>query len=185
MPVGPIGLLCIKNTLAYGFRIGVAVGVGAALADSFYGFLAGGGLAILSKFLLDYVGSIKLVGGIFLIYLGVKEIMLCSDFSNKAAVVKTSYFNKTIFAVFFLTLSNPATIISFVAIFAAIGSSSSGGVEIFFMIAGIFFGSLFWWLSLAALVVKIKHKISENMMKKIKIFSGIILCGFGIYAVIY
>jgi putative LysE/RhtB family amino acid efflux pump len=184
MPVGPIGLLCIKNTLSYGFKIGVAVGLGAALADSFYGFLAGGGLALISELLLDYITYIKIIGGIFLIYLGLKEIINYKKIPHQAADVKGSHFFKTIFTVLFLTLTNPATIISFVAIFAVIGGASTDGSGLFTMILGVFFGSLCWWLILAGGVSKIKHKISENIMKIIKIFSGIILCGFGIYAVI-
>ena len=184
MPVGPIGLLCIKNTLTHGFKIGFAVGLGAALADSFYGFLAGGGLAIFSGFLLDYSFQIKLVGAVALIYLGVKEIIEYKNSPSHAAEVKTSNFSKTILAVFFLTLTNPATIIAYLAIFTALGGSSASGVGIFIMILGVFFGSLFWWLILAFSVSKIKHKISPDSMHKIKIFSGIILCAFGIYSLI-
>jgi len=183
MPVGPIGLLCIKNTLSRGFKIGCAVGLGAALADSFYGFLAGGGLAVFSKLLLDYISYIKISGGAFLIYLGVKEIKECGAIS-KVAHIKKSSFAKTILAVFFITLSSPATIIAYMAIFASLGGYSAGGVGIFMMIFGVFVGSLFWWLILAGGVSLIKHKISENLMKKIKIFSGIILCAFGLYALI-
>jgi putative LysE/RhtB family amino acid efflux pump len=184
MPVGPIGLLCIKNTLSYGFKTGFAVGLGAALADSFYGLLAGGGLALISKFLLDYTNYIKVIGGIFLIYLGIKEIRNYKKVPHNAAKIKDSHFFKTVFTVLFLTLTNPATIISFVAIFASIGGLTVGGLGLITMIFGVFFGSLFWWLILAGGVTKIKHKISEKIMKIIKIFSGIILFGFGIYAVI-
>ena len=70
------------------------------------------------------------------------------------------------------------------AIFASIGGLTIGGFGLIPMILGVFFGSLFWWLILASGVTKIKHKISEEIMKIIKIFSGIILFGFGIYAVI-
>ena len=182
MPVGPIGLLCIKNTLSYGFKIGFAVGLGAALADSFYGFLAGGGLALISKFLIDYTFYIKIIGGLFLIYLGIKEIKSYKEIPNKAANIKASHFFKIVVTVLFLTLTNPATIISFIAIFAAIGGSSVGGFGLVTMILGVFLGSLFWWLILAGGVSKIKHKISDNLMKKIKILSGFVLCSFGCYA---
>ena len=185
MPVGPIGLLCIKNTLSHGFKIGFAVGLGAALADSFYGFLAGGGLALISKFLIDYAFYIKIIGGIFLIYLGVKEIKNYKEIPHKAANIKTSHFFKTIFTVLLLTLTNPATIISFIAIFAAIGGSSVGGLGLVTMIIGVFLGSLFWWLILAGAVSKIKHKISDDLMKKIKLLSGFVLFTFGCYALFF
>ncbi len=184
MPVGPIGLLCVKNTLSYGFKTGFAVGLGAALADSFYGLLAGGGLVLISKFLLDYTNYIKVIGGMFLIYLGIKEIRDYKKIPHNAAKIKDSHFFKTVLTVLFLTLTNPATIISFVAIFASIGGLTVGGLGLITMIFGVFFGSLCWWLILAGGITKIKHKISEEIMKIIKIFSGIILFGFGIYAVI-
>lgn len=185
MPVGPIGLLCIKNTLSYGFKNGFATGLGAALADSFYGFLAGGGLILISNFLLNYTNYIKLIGGMFLIYLGITEIKNCQKIDYKTANIKNSHLFKTMFTVLFLTLTNPATIISFIAIFAVIGGSVINKSELIIMIFGVFSGSLLWWLILAATVGKIKHKISDNIIKKIKFSSGIILCSFGVYALVF
>ena len=184
MPVGLIGLLCIKNTLSSGFKIGFAVGLGAALADSFYGLLAGGSLVLISKFLLDYTDSIKVIGGIFLIYLGIKEIRNYKKVPHNAIKTKDLHFFKTVFMVLLLTLTNPATIISFVAIFASIGGLKIGGFELITMVFGVFLGSLFWWLILTGVITKIKHRISEKIMRIIKIFSGIILFAFGIYSVI-
>ena len=188
MPIGPIGLLCIKNTLSHGFKVGFAVGLGAALADSFYGFLAGGGLAIISKLLLNHITYIKFIGGIFLIYLGAREIRTCfnrnHNISSKATNIKSHDFLRTVSTVFLLTLTNPATIISFVAIFATVGNSSINNFEIFIMILGVFLGSLLWWLILAITVSRIKHKISEKLIMKIKIISGSFLIGFGGYALL-
>ena len=183
MPVGPIGMLCIKNTLSHGFKIGVATGLGAAFADSFYGFLGGGGLAILSQFLLNYTNPIKISGGLALLLLGLNEIRTANNLSKHAAKINAKGFSKTTIASFFLTLSSPATIIAYVAVFAALGGSVSQSGEILVMIFGVFCGSLFWWLILAGIVAKIKHKIPEKMMIKIKILSGLILSGFGAYAV--
>jgi len=182
MPVGPIGMLCIKNTLSHGFRIGFATGLGAALADSCYGFIAGGGLAILSHFLLENSVALKIFGSAILIYLGIMEI------KNSHAKIheiqnKKSGFLKNLFTTFLLTISNPMTILSFIGVFAALGKVGSNESDIFLIILGVFCGSLLWWLILATSIAQIRHKISKELMAKIKILSGIILIGFGIYGI--
>lgn len=181
MPVGPIGMLCIKNSLAYGFRIGLAVGIGAACADSIYGFLAGGGLAVISQFLLNYSSIIKIIGSLILLYLGGMEIKNAAKTPGKEAAIKSKKFYKVIVATFFLTLTNPMTILSFIGVFAAIGGVNLNGFSIAIMILGVFCGSLAWWMTLAGTTSIIRHKISHKLMTEIKIISGIILLGFGLY----
>jgi threonine/homoserine/homoserine lactone efflux protein len=183
MPVGPIGMICIKNSLR-GFKLGFAVGVGAAFAHSLYGFLAGGGFAFISKFLLDYSSYLKIIGGLILIYLGIKEIIHNRNLKkNKNIKSKKSLgFKKTAISVFFITLTNPVTILSFVGIFASIGGANLKESDIILMIMGVFSGSISWWLILSTTVSTIRHKISENAMHIIKNISGLILIGFGVWA---
>ncbi len=180
MPVGPIGMLCIKNTLSHGFRIGVATGLGAAMADSCYGFMAGGGLAFLSNLLLNNTTIIKIIGSFILLYLGINEIRNSRAKINEIAVKKSNFY-KTIATTYFLTITNPMTILSFIGVFAALGGGGLNKADIAFIISGIFCGSLAWWLTLAGSVSVIRHKISISSMAKIKIISGIILCGFAAY----
>ena len=71
-PVGPIGVLCIQRSLHNGFKIGLMTGLGAAFADGSYGLIAGFGLTALSSLLINHQFLIRLVGGLFLIYLGIK-----------------------------------------------------------------------------------------------------------------
>src|SRR6185295_11026735 len=71
-PVGPIGVLCIQRSLHDGFKIGLMTGFGAALADGTYGLIAGFGLTALSSLLIDHQFWIRLIGGLFLLYLGIK-----------------------------------------------------------------------------------------------------------------
>lgn len=183
MPVGPIGMICIKNTLSRGFKSGLATGLGGALADSCYGFMAGGGMAFLSKLLINNTNLIKIFGSAILFYLGINEILHAK--SKIADVkIKNSNFIKTIATTYLLTITSPMTILSFVGAFAIIGSNSLGSGTIFFIVFGIFCGSLSWWLTLAISINIIRHKISQNSMAIIKIISGIILCTFAIYAII-
>ena len=183
MPVGPIGMLCIKNTLSHGFRIGIATGLGAALADSCYGFMAGGGLAVLSNFLLSNTVIIKIIGSLILLYLGINEIKNSQAKINELKVKKSNFY-KTIATTYFLTITNPMTILSFIGVFAVLGGEGLNSTNISFIIGGIFCGSLAWWLTLAGSVSIIRHKISTSAMSKIKISSGLILIGFALYAIL-
>lgn len=181
MPVGPIGMLCIKNSLSHGFKIGLAVGLGAACADCIFGFIAGGGFAVISKFLLDYSALIKLVGSAILFYLGVMEISSARKIPTQEIAVKVKKFHKVMAATFLLTLTNPMTILSFIGVFAAIGgviATTKSSIAI--IIAGIFCGSLTWWIILASTTAIIRHKIPQKFMVRIKIISGLILIGFAI-----
>jgi putative LysE/RhtB family amino acid efflux pump len=184
MPVGPIGMLCIRNTLNQGFFIGLATGVGAALADSFYGFLAGGGLVFLSQFLLQYSLAIKILGSLILFYLGFSEILNAKKISAKKIESKKLNAIQTAIFTFFLTLTSPMTILAYVGIFAAVGGGDGGLSDIVLMIFGVFCGSLMWWIILVGIVAKIRHKIDEIWIVRMKYFSGIILCFFGIYSLI-
>src|SRR5690242_13558589 len=74
-PVGPIGVLCIRRTLAHGRMVGFVSGLGAARADAFYGTLAGFGVAFVSSFLISQVIWLQLVGGLFLCHLGMRTLL--------------------------------------------------------------------------------------------------------------
>ena len=74
-PVGPIGVLCIRRTLAQGRGYGLVSGLGAATADAVYGCVAGFGLTLISSFLVDQQMWLRLIGGAFLCYLGVKTLL--------------------------------------------------------------------------------------------------------------
>ncbi len=74
-PVGPIGVLCIHRTLAEGRAIGLATGLGAAVADGIYGALAAFGLTWATAALVGQQGWIPLGGGLFLVYLGLRTFL--------------------------------------------------------------------------------------------------------------
>ena len=180
MPVGPIGLLAINKSISHGFKIGFAVGLGAAIADSMYGFLAASSMAIISKFLTQHIDTIKIFGGILLLCLAVVEILQAQKHKKEPSFKKAG-FVKTVIGVFFLTASNPATIFAFIAVFASFGSSLLNGLGIFTIFVAIFLGSLSWWLVLTSFVSIIKHKISKKVSYFIKIMSAFILIIFGLY----
>ena len=121
-PVGPIGVLCIGRTLTQGRISGLISGLGAATADALYGSIAAFGLTFISTMLINQQGWIRLIGGIFLCFLGIK-ISLSSP-ARQAARVKGHSLVSSYASTFFLTLTNPMTILSFAAIFAGLGVGS-------------------------------------------------------------
>lgn len=147
--VGPIGLLCIRRTLVSGRLSGFISGLGAALADAAYALIAALGLTAISGFLLNYQSALQLLGGLFLCYLGIQTF-----FSKPTDViqgtVKTNLLNDFV-STFFLTLTNPMTILSFIGIFAGLGlaASSSDYIAGVLLGSGVFVGSTIWWLVLS------------------------------------
>jgi len=205
-PVGPIGVLCIRRTLANGYLTGVASGMGAATADMFYGAVAAFGLTAISGFLLGERLWIHLIGAVFLGYLGVRTLLArptnVSSASRGASVEATTpstvahhsrmgahsavrlagAYASTVL----LTLANPATILSFVAIFAGVGlaSARAGYASAAYTVAGVFCGSALWWLLLCGGVSLARRAFSPRALRWVSALSGAILLGFAIYAVL-
>ncbi|MGH7682576.1 MAG: LysE family translocator, partial [Candidatus Eiseniibacteriota bacterium] len=117
-PVGPIGVLCIRRTLADGRAAGLATGLGAASADAIYGCLAAFGLTALTSALVGAQTWVRLIGGAFLIYLGAKTLL--AKPGDRPAQATASGLVSAYASTFLLTLTNPMTILSFVAVFAAL-----------------------------------------------------------------
>ena len=189
-PVGPIGILCISRSLHHGLKIGLATGLGAAFADGAYGFIAGFGLTAISSFLIDHKHTIQLLGGLFLLYLGIKIIFSPSHHQDTKNPDKNDNKKSLLHAsstTFILTLSNPTTIMSFIAIFAGlgIGTIHTNYMSSSLMVIGVIMGSGLWWLLLSTLVACIfRDKISAHIMQKIKILSGAIILLFGVVSIV-
>ena len=183
-PVGPIGVLCIRRTLAKGRVYGLVSGLGAATADTIYGFTAGFGLTFISEMLISQHVWLRLVGGSFLCFLGLKTFL--SKPAEKAALAKGNGLVGSYASTFFLTIKNPVTILSFAAIFAGFGV---GGAEVNYFSAGIFVigvfvGSVLWWFFLSSGVTLFREKFSPHRLLWVNRISGIILTGFGLIALI-
>ncbi|MCX7124250.1 MAG: LysE family transporter [Gammaproteobacteria bacterium] len=183
-PVGPIGLLCIHRSLTNGFKIGLMTGLGAALADGVYGCVAGFGLTAISSLLISHQLWIRGIGGLFLIYFGIKLFITKStDKSKNKDSEKLSL--HACATTFFLTLTNPMTILSFVAIFAGlgIGTVHPNFNHVAVMVFGVVLGSALWWVILSSSVAFFLHKrINTSSLKMINRLSGTIILLFGIFA---
>ena len=179
-PVGPIGVLCIRRSLAYGMLNGFVTGLGTATADAMYGCIAGFGITIVSAYLVDHQYFLRLVGGLFLLYLGY------TTFKSRPAEVAAKANSKGLLgayaSAFILTLTNPMTIISFAAVFAGLGVGETGGdyMSAGFLVLGVFLGSMLWWLTLIGIVNVLRYKLDQKRLYWINKFSGIIIAGFGV-----
>ena len=181
-PVGPIGVLCIRRTLAEGRASGFVSGLGAASADALYGCVAGFGLTYISGLLVSQQAGLRLVGGAFLCYLGIRTLLARP--AQRAASFKGNGLLQAYATTFFLTLTNPMTILSFAAIFAGLGVADSGGdyIRASLLVLGVFMGSGFWWLLLSGGVGAYRDKFPSSGLVWINRISGVIIAGFGLFA---
>lgn len=180
-PVGPIGVLCIRRTLAYGRLIGFCSGLGAASADAIYAAIAAFGLTVVSNLLISAQTPLRIVGGLFLLYLGIKTFFAppatqAANAENRQGVVGA--FTSTLA----LTLTNPATIFSFVAIFAGLNvAGTEGGLGASALIVvGVFVGSVLWWFTLSGITSLLRERFNARAMQIVNWLSGTIISVFGL-----
>lgn len=182
-PVGPIGVLCIRRTLAEGRGVGLVTGLGAATADMLYGCVAGFGLTAISTFLIRERVLLGILGGGFLCYLGIQTFMArppAEASSRRPSGGMISAYLSTLF----LTLANPMTILSFVAIFSGFGIGvSSDFEETSWFVAGVFLGSALWWLLLSGSVSLLRDRLTLSGMRVVNRVSGAVVIVLGIYSI--
>lgn len=183
-PVGPIGLLCIQRTLARGRWSGVLSGLGAASADAVYGGIAGFGLASLANLLLAWQTPLQLLGGLFLLYLGWRTWQTPPAVEQARVRPTRAGLLGDYLSTLALTLTNPVTILAFLAIFAGLGLAAEGRdfAAAGALVLGVFVGSLLWWLLLAAGVGLLRGRLTPTALRGINRASGLLIAGFGIWA---
>jgi threonine/homoserine/homoserine lactone efflux protein len=182
-PVGPIGILCIRRTLADGRAVGFAAGLGAATADALYGAVAAFGLTLVSSALVGQRAWLQAVGGVFLCYLGVR-IWMAAPAAPAGAVRRAPGLVSAWATTFALTVTNPTTILSFAAIFAGLGlGGAAGGYgPATLMVSGVFLGSAFWWLLLSTGVGFLRSSITPAHLRWVNRGAAAIITTFGIGA---
>ena len=178
-PVGPVGLLCIRRTLAGGRLAGFVSGLGAATADAVYGCLAGFGLTFVTSLLVGEQRWLRLVGGLFLCYLGTKTLM--TEPAKQAATAKENGLIGAYVSTFFVTFTNPLTILSFAAVFAGMGlaEESRGYFSALSLIFGVLAGSALWWFFLCGIVGLFRNKLGPRGLKRVNTFAGLLIAAFG------
>jgi threonine/homoserine/homoserine lactone efflux protein len=178
-PVGPIGLLVIQRTLQRGAAVGLATGLGAAVADALYGAVGAFGVSWVIDALVGARVPLALGGGAFLLWLAWRTWQAVP--ATRAAQAGGGAGLLQCFAgTFFLTLSNPATIFSFIAVFGTLGARMAGGSP-WTMIAGVLAGSALWWLLLSAGVSRLRSRFDARAQTWVNRVSALLLAGFALW----
>ena len=186
LPVGAVALMCINITLQYGIFSGICIGIGAALADALYGFLAIYSLNTISNIFLQNQDILRVIGGLCLVFISLR--MLFSGpvkISNKK--VNHKKWPQDIFSGFIITLSNPLTYIGFIALLSYLHVSfkdfDKGLVLLFFV--GAFLGSMMWWLILVEFARFLKKKVNSTFIKRSNVITGFIVLAFATVVLVY
>ena len=183
VPIGPIGIICIRKTLTEGRLRGLIIGLGAATADLLYGCVAAFGLTIISSTLDNQRIWIRLIGGALLLFLGVRTFRARP--SNSNIPINNRGILRSYFTIVFLTLTNPLTIFAFIAVFAALGLGSSlGYFSASALVAGVFIGSCLWFLLLSSSVILFKKKLDLVGLSWVNRIAGALIIISGIIAIV-
>lgn len=197
-PVGPIGVLCIRRTLAGGFLPGLASGLGAATADAVYGAIAAFGLAAVTSFLVGQRLVLGIIGGAFLVVLGCRIFFsrpaaaperadtptAVTDAPDRAAKGFSAAGSGYV-STFFLTMTNPLTILFFAAVFTGAGlvTEPGGWGPALLLVAGVFAGSALWWLALSTATSILRAMVTPGVMRAVNYLAGIVIAAFGVYSI--
>lgn len=184
-PIGPVNLICIRRTLTDGYIAGFTVGLGAAAADTVYGYAAAAGLSVITDFILQYHTAFRWGGGLFIIFLGFKTLHavpqeVAADNTAAAGLYK-------LFAgIFLLTLTNPITIFTFIALFSSLGVAMlvTNGFSAAIAAFGVFCGSALWWITLTSIVQLLRKKVTARSLTQINKLAGTVIILLGIASII-
>jgi len=182
-PVGPVSVLCIQRALKKGWKSGILSGLGAALGDTLYGALAGFCMSLVIQFLIREQSWIRLVGGILLMAIGVTyysrpPLPLQAGEDNSSA-------NSDLVSTFLLTMTNPTTALSFLAVLATLGLGRQRALwQASLLVLGIFCGSMTWWTILTSAVNLLRSTITDRTMRWINRVAGIAIGAFGLVNVV-
>ncbi|OAA90635.1 LysE family translocator [Clostridium ljungdahlii] len=190
MPLGPIGAMCLRNTITFGRKCGLISGLGSALTDTIYATIAALGFMLIEKFILIHKLYFHIIGGLILICFGVYSFIKKSPGKDidKTGNIKSyspsgSMF-KAFISTFFIALANPATIFSFIAVFTGLRLAHIGQEpdHKLLLIIGVFIGSMLWWILLVFTMSKFNNKLNvknvkfiDKILSSIIIFSGVII----------
>lgn len=185
--VGPICLLTVQRTLLRGWRIGLVSGLGVATADALYGFIGGLGLTVVTDVFIGQQGWLRLVGGVVLVYLGLK--ITSSQPETKPAheqAQESGNYLSAYSSIFLLTLSNPVTILVFAAIYMGIGMTgvTTGWSSAAMFGLGVFLGSAAWWLILTWGVNLLRKRFQPAMLGWVNRIIGLVITGFGVWILV-
>ncbi|MEJ0044331.1 MAG: LysE family transporter [Rhizomicrobium sp.] len=192
VPIGPVNLICIRRTLAFGPLNGFMSGLGAAAGDTVFAIVTAFGLTAVAQLIEGYSSIIEFAGGAMLVYFGVHtwrakvEARLDDKLAAKEKGASTLF--RAVASTFALTITNPATLLGFAALIAGLGGLAGGHPSIAsasFVVIGVTVGSTLWWLLLTAIVGLFHASINDRTMALINRISGIAIAGSGLAVLVH
>ena len=190
VPIGPVNLICIRRTFAFGPLNGFASGLGAAVGDGIFAAIMGFGLTWIAQLIEGYAAIIELIGGALMVWMGWKTfasppVPRVVDDSEKT---EGTNLLKAMASTFALTITNPVTLLSFGVMFAGLGGLAGGAGsfnDASFVVAGVVGGSAGWWLVLTTVIGLFHARIDEKAMRLINRACGILVVGCGLAVLIH
>lgn len=155
------------------------------MADMIYGFIAAFGLTFISHLLTAHYFWLRMAGGVLLCIIGARTLFVMpaeAGVVNKTGRLYAGMFTST----FFLTLTNPMTILSLGAVFAGFGLAGVRGsiLSAGILVLGVFIGSALWWLFLIGLFSLVKKRITGRHLVWINRAAGTVITGSGVLALL-
>jgi threonine/homoserine/homoserine lactone efflux protein len=190
VPIGPVNLICIRRSFAFGPLNGFVSGLGAALGDGIFAALMGFSLTWIAQMIEGYATIIELTGGAIMVWMGYRTFISppvprCLDNGNDK---EGTNLVRAMVSTFALTVTNPVTLGSFGVMFAGLGGLA-GGAGSFndagFVVAGVFAGSAGWWLALTTVIGLFHTKITEPVMRIINQTCGALVTGCGLAVLVH
>jgi threonine/homoserine/homoserine lactone efflux protein len=185
VPVGPVGIMCVRRTIFEGKLAGLVSGFGAATADALFGFVAAFGLTFVSDWLIGYHQWLRVAGGCYLLYVG-GSALLAEPEAKQSSEPDAEGLLRDFLSTFALTLTNPITILAFLGIFSALGLSGADATfsRAASLVLGVWLGSLLWWLALTFGLGSLFRSFDARHLKWINRASGsiLLLSGAGLLA---
>lgn len=188
--LGPIGLLVIRRTIDRGFALGMVSGLGVATADALYGAVAAFGLTAVTELLVGADRALGIAGGAVLVALAVRGLRAAlrpaptepaRDADGRTG--RRRGMPAAWASMVALTLANPATTLSFGALFAAIGAGTGGPIGAALVTAGVFAGSTAWWVILVGAVAALRARLSARVVGALNVASAVVIGAFGVVAI--
>ncbi|HJS46296.1 MAG TPA: LysE family transporter [Rhizomicrobium sp.] len=190
VPIGPVNLICIRRSFAFGPLNGFVSGLGAALGDGIFAAIMGFGLTWIAQMIEGYATIIEMIGGAMMVWMGYRTFISppvprCLDTKTDSEGTNLA---RAMVSTFALTITNPVTLLSFGVMFAGLGGLAGGAGSFHdagFVVAGVVLGSAGWWLALTTIIGIFHTRIDEKAMRIINRACGALVMAFGLAVLIH
>lgn len=183
-PLGPVNVLVIRTALRRGFGVAVLTGGGAVAADAVFAIVAAYGVRSIERFISSYAVVLTTAAGLLMVVIGLR--IARSHFSladiQSQEPPSTRQILRKMLTTFSLTITNPATLFGFLAIFgtmSAVLALSAAPYRPLIAVAGVVLGSLGWWLLVSFITCTLKSRINGHILDRVNKWTGVIIAGFG------